>query len=348
MDGSPLGLDQLQLTALAAMQTTSNSAAGEIHQVWTTRSPATQSPCSETREQQRRREVKEWVRKLEIADKVALKDSVCSPVAPRRTASAPALRPVLPPVILRQGLTSMANVGTTGELLPALPVDVNTSSTAPSPRSVAAQKVYLWVDSLDSSPAQSTSTLPTSPAKGSPIRRTESSPTLSARKRKIATPSPPLRFTPGPLIAGEPSELKIVPSTKNKRIVRLSYLPPTRLSIRVEDYALTTTSFWSIYPPTCASSIPTSRHPDLTSHNYLLDPASVLWAAGWEIADGRPAFVGTPKLGWIFIDEQESLDSLSRLGRKGDKGQMVVVCLRKGGMENASVFNWEEYAVALW
>jgi hypothetical protein len=142
--------------------------------------------------------------------------------------------------------------------------------------------------------------------------------------------------------------LKTVQSTKKKRIVRLSYLPPTRLSTRVDEYARMTTSFWSVYPPTCASSIPTSRHPDLTSDNYLLDPASVLWAAGWEIDDGRPAFIGTPKLGWIFIDGQESLNSLSKLGTKGEKGQMVVVCLRKGGMENAGMFNWEEYAVALW
>ncbi|GAA5978700.1 hypothetical protein JCM11641_006147 [Rhodosporidiobolus odoratus] len=363
--GSPLTLAQLQDTAQDAMQAAPTSAAAEIAQLWRSYSSTTVTSAGEPEEEKYRREVREWVRKLEAADGVLdgqgmrvdrLLDGVSAKADAlnhkQRLVEAPPpqkARPRLPPAPMQTTSPTssppkkhftMIRPTSPPSSRPRLPLVPNTPPRAAS-QSLARSA---------SSPC-ARSDAPSPPTHVISPRKTLSALfPLSASAPELARPSLP-KAPANDAPAKKRTRLSCASSSRHSSIASLSATlstllpllsssPPSTPPAGTPPLVTEFSSFsWTIFPPPSPSSdLPTPRYPHLDASNYLSSPLSVLWVAGLAPPSfSCSPYSGPPRQGFVFVAEGNEDQCVEWLvgevekGRaRGEKGKRELVWVVKG------------------
>ncbi|GAA5824088.1 hypothetical protein JCM11251_001517 [Rhodosporidiobolus azoricus] len=357
--GSPLSLADLQRTAEEAMQAEPTDAQALVAAMW--RRP---SWCGgekgESRGEKEKREIREWVVRLETADRIL--DASSARMIEDESSMTP--RRVSPLAASRLSLQA---------------VDKDNPGSKPCPLAIPSSSPT-QLPPVSSSP-------PPHPPRFPPVPATPPRPISQAMGRSVSSPSPCSRSdAPSPpsqvlrrrlplLKAASTAAMLGKRAAKRSRLVSSSSASRRRESVlslsgsvaafrpsspfhsaalsspassRPASPSCSTSSTfsWSIYPPLPLSSsitLPEPRHPFLDDSNYLSSPLSVLWVAGFSppsLSSGGGQYAGPKKQGYIFVSPQEAATCVEWLQRETDAGRKASDAA--GGREMVWIVKREE------
>ncbi|GAA5927226.1 hypothetical protein JCM1841_004252 [Sporobolomyces salmonicolor] len=348
-DGDPLSLSALQRVACDAMQLTPEPTASQVIQElwnWRQQSPASRGKgkSRETEEEKYEREWREWVRRLERADRVPEEESVL-----RDDGMLAAMR--------RERIKDRGSktddrdaAGRLTSLRPRPPTEDLGSLLAPRtpPRRPEASRLRSASSPSTRSDAPSPSqtilrcsrpsTFRLGAAVSAPTPSALRRPSMSLKRRQPLEPlvtsafPPDLLFGSASASATSAKRCRTFDTSFFRRVSSTPSLAQTVSAVLSSPSASAPPSpahdpvskhCWSICPPPHlpSSPCPAPRHPFLDESNLLGSALSVLWAAGFRPPACSTAHgPGTRRQGWIFVDEANEAETVRYLEEQARKG----------------------------
>lgn len=336
VDGEPLSLSALQKTAVEAMRVVSADGSQNLVQLLWSRASTKVAP-PETDQQRYDRELRDWVLRLEKADKVGTRESLLRelptlvepPPTPRALAHVTNLRVEAkgkaresPPLVEEEPFKSSLRIE---ETFVHFDIDLTSSPTTSSGRLASPSSPRRPTNLPALAPSSPPTSFKSTHALSSPIhkrllkRPRASCPSILSSPRSIS----PLLSTDNP-----PS-----PNKRTRHRYTLSSFSSLSILTRLTSMASSSPNSSSAAPPNpydgyawsfglspaLGDSVPTPRQPFLEAENYFVNPLDVLWGAGWLPTDRSVAYERPRRTGYIFVEGgQADVDVL-----KEKRGRMV-------------------------
>lgn len=315
----------------------------------------------ETERERVDRELRDWLGKLERADKVGAQQSLLGELPQTSRAFPPlsALASVTNLYAERKGKPTTSTVRVERDLSNSssrikqavvhFDIDLASSPTPSSPHPSSTS--FFFSSRQAHSGTVAASSPPTSP---NPVGTLTSS--ISQRLGKRSRDSCPLILPSAlPSTLSTSAEVLSSPNKRTRRRYTLHSACSFSFLATFASRALATSNpalpnphnnfAWSFgVSPTLGSSVPTPRQPFLDSENYFLNPLDVLWCAGWLPTDRSIAYDGPRRTGYIFVESGQA--DVERLQQKrgslaqGKGPAMTVWIVEKSALE--SLGDWDK------